>query len=249
MKDSFGDAERKEYLELERALRYLAPGGVMLYIIPHYQLAHKKIRRILATYFNNMSVARFTDEKFYEHKQIVFIGQKKRHSYKEYNEQLDQALEKMVELEFTLSRIPTLKDLAERANSEPEKRWLVPTLNTKIKTFATRLINKSLIGNALGESVGLTAFINQARPKRLELTGKKTPLPLGSGQIALLLASGGTNGLNGEGDSLHILRGQETVSHITSEEKTKTGTITKIKIKREVAIKVMLPSGIIKRFM
>ncbi|MFJ7890372.1 DUF6094 domain-containing protein [Lysinibacillus xylanilyticus] len=252
LKNNSGESERKELVELERALRYLMPGGVLVYIIPHYRYSDPRIARILSTYFNNVMIARFTDENYHEFKQCVFIGYKKRGAYKEFNEDLFfNIFTKLESEDFTHSRVPTLEMIAERAKEEEGRTWKVPAGNTKIKTFSTRLINKSVISAALKESTGLEHFIGQTKPRSLDISGKRPPLPPSSGQIALLLASGGINGLMAAEDPelVHILRGQEVVSNITTEEHTESGTVTKIKTKREVSIKVITPQGIVKKLM
>lgn len=249
--DSFGKTERKELIELERSLRYLMPGGVLIYIIPHYRFSDNRIARILSTYFNKVTVARFTDENYHEFKQCVFIGHKKRSAYKEFHEGLYDVFLKMENEQFVLDKLPTLETIAERAKTEEDRTWKVPAGNTKIKTFSTRLINKSIIADALKESAGLDTFVGQTKPRTLDISGKQPPLPPSSGQIALLLSSGGINGLMAADDPnlVHILRGQEVVSKITTEEKTETGTVIKIKTKREIGIKIITPKGVVKKLM
>jgi len=48
---------------------------------------------------------------------------------------------------------------------------------------------------------------------------------------------------------VHILRGQEVVSKVTSEEITETGTIFRIKKKREISIKTINPREVVKKLM
>lgn len=251
LSNSMGHTERKELVELERSLRYLMPGGVLIYVIPHYRFSDTRIARILSTYFNKVTVARFTDENYHEFKQCLFIGHKKRSAYKEFSEELYNVFLRLVDEDFVLKKLPTLATVAERAKTEENRTWKVPTGNTKIKTFSTRLINKSIIAGALKESAGLDTFVGQTKPRTLDISGKQPPLPPSSGQIALLLASGGINGLMAADDPnlVHILRGQEVVSKITTEEKTETGTVTKIKTKREVGIKIITPQGVVKKLM
>ena len=243
-----GKAERKEYLELERVLRYLAPGGVLIYVIPHYRYADEKIARMLATNFNKVSVARFTDENYSDYKQVMFIGHKKKSTYKEFNEKLYNAFINFANEDY-IFKLPTLADLAERAANDVSKRWTVPAANKGIKTFQTRLINKSKIGKAFSENQSIERFVNAQKPLTVDLDGKEPPLPLASGQIALLLASGGINGVMGKGDMMHAVRGQETVSTIITEEHYETGTAVTSRTKREIAVKVILPSGEIKKLM
>ena len=118
-----------------------------------------------------------------------------------------------------------------------------------MKLFQTRLINKSKIGKAFSDNQSIERFVNAQKPLTVELDGKEPPLPLASGQIALLLASGGINGLMGKDDTCHLLRGQEKILTIITEEQYETGTAVTSRTKREVAIKIILPSGEIKKLM
>ena len=62
-------SERKEYTELVRNTKYLAPNGVMVYIIPSYRYADTKISRFLATHFEDIAIIRFLDEDYDEYRQ------------------------------------------------------------------------------------------------------------------------------------------------------------------------------------
>lgn len=258
IKNHTGKTERMEFIELERILRYLAPAGVLMYVIPYYRLGHERIARLLSTHFNKISVMRFTDENFDEFKQVVIIGHRKKNTYKEFCEKLYDTFMRIAKCDVDAIKklLPTLQDHAEN----PEKRWVIPsTTASKLKRFETRLIDKSALAMVLSENGEMTRFVNKNRPKSVDLNGKTPPLPLAAGQISLLLAAGGINGLMGVKEEngsvianphdLHILRGQERVSKQVTEEKTETGVIYKTKTKREVAIKAILPTGEIKKFM
>lgn len=235
-----GKVERKEAIELERATRYLVPGGLMIYIIPIYRMAEERIARHLATYFDHPAVARFTDENFDEYRQVVFFGYKKNTAYKALDEHFYEQLLNIVELK---EELPTLADMAHDAVTKGFK-WSIPdTSSIPIKTFATRLVNKSVISEAMKNSEGLTKFLSTAKPRSVDIQGKKAPLPLASGQIAMLMSAGAINGMIGEGDDLHILRGAEIVSNVEEKEETETGWVTKVRTKRDIAVKIISPSG------
>jgi len=69
--------DRKEYTELVRNTRYLAPGGVLIYIIPSYRYADSKIARFLATYFEDIAITKFTSDDYDDYRQCIFIGRKR----------------------------------------------------------------------------------------------------------------------------------------------------------------------------
>lgn len=260
LKGEDGESERKEFIELERALRYLMPGGVLMYTIPYYQLANERIARLLATHFSRIDIARFTDESFADYQQVTVIAVKKRSTYRGYNKDLFDNLVKVgTERTKLVHKLLTTEQFVERVAEGTRKPFVVPEGPTKIQRFETRLFQKSKLGLIFNESGGLDKFVDRNRPKTVDLAGKVPPLPLGSGQISLLLASGGINGLMGveekdgqlvaNPDELHIVRGQERVRTISTTEENEYSKTTTLRTKREIAIKAILPNGEVKKFM
>ncbi len=49
--DDVEGAKRKEFIELERATRYLADEGIMCYVIPSYRFVVEKVARFNSTHF------------------------------------------------------------------------------------------------------------------------------------------------------------------------------------------------------
>lgn len=238
-------ADRKEYIELVRNTRYLKEGGVMVYVIPSYRFSDKKIARHLANYFENIGMLRFSDEDYGDFRQCVFIGTKKRGQVKDFNEKLFDFLMQFDNEEFILSKVTPLDQIVGK------HQWVVPGGATKLKTFYTKLEQKSDYHEAIRFSKGMEQFKARTKPKELEIGGRPI-LPLNQGQMALLLASGACNGLLGEGDDLHLVQGLEIVTKIQEEEKkvhdsgAKT-TITKERTKRDVSVKIITPSGLVRK--
>lgn len=221
------------------------PGGVLIYVIPHYRFSDKKIARLLATNFNDISMARFTDENYHEFKQCVFIGRKKRGAFKEFNPQLFEAFLMLESEENVLKHLPDLQMLLDK-----EKCWSVPSGKTDIPTFYTRLEDKSVFIDAIRESKGFQAFKERSKPRNMVID-KQPIMPLAQGQIALLLASGAINGLVSvdNPNGLHVVRGMEVVSKVVSTEETEDTTITKTRTKREISVKIITPQGVVKKLM
>ena len=234
--------ERKEYTELVRGTRYLASGGIMMYIIPSYRFSDKKISRFLASYFEDIAITRFTDEDYPDYRQCTFIGRKKASAYKELNEKLFDFLQKMDNEEFVEKMVNPLNVIL----LQGAKTWSVPAGVSEIPTFYSRMQNKREFISAIRQNKGFEAFIARTKPKQLELGGDPL-INIAQGQMALLLASGAVNGLVGEGDSLHAVQGMEIVTHVVTEEKTEHSTVTKKRTKRDVSVKIITPNGKVKK--
>ena len=238
----YGDekTERKEYTELVRGFRYLKEGGVMVYIIPSYRYADLKIAKFLSTHFEQITVTRFTDEDYPDFRQCIFIGKKLGHDNKVFNEELYAFLQQMGDEDFVMKRVSPLNHLISRTE------WVIPTLNPNIRTFTSRIEDKSEFGVLLRDNKGLHALKERTRPRQLILGGE--PITnLQQGLMALLLASGAVNGVLGEGDTLHVVQGMEVVSKSITEENTEDTLVTKSRTKREVVIKYITPQGVINK--
>ncbi|NRD80889.1 hypothetical protein HPT25_26530 [Bacillus sp. BRMEA1] len=239
-------ADRKEYLELVRNTRYLAPKGVMVYTIPSYRFADSKIARFLATNFENVGILRFSNEDYDDFNQCIFIGNKKSGKFKEFNKKLFDFLTQMESEEFVMKSVTAINLMVGKHT------WKVPAGPTEIRTFYTKLESKANFVDAIRSSKGFSAFKERSKPKSLVLGGNPI-INIAQGSMALLLASGACNGLIGEGDTLHAVQGLEIVKKVKSEEKKEhesggTSTVTKIRTVREVSIKVINPMGVIKKF-
>ena len=240
MKTNDEEAERKEYIELVRATKYLMAGGLLIYIIPSYRFADSKIARYLATNFHDMSIGRFTDENYDDYKQVVFFGRKKKEKFRLFSEDIYKVFLKFDNESFANK----LKDLATLSN---EKTYSIPHCSGEVSTFYTRLESKGTFIEAIKSNKQFNAFVERTKPKTIDHSTLKPILPLAQGQLALLLASGAINGVLGSGDNLHVVQGLENVSKIVTEEETEHTTITKVKTKREVSVKVITKNGIVKK--
>jgi Uncharacterised methyltransferase family (DUF6094) len=233
-------SERKEYTELVRNTKYLMPKGIMVYIIPSYRFSDKRIARFLATHFEDVAVTKFSDEDYDDFRQCVFIGKLKGSKHKALNSDLFQFLLEMDKEEHIQRSVTPLNVLIGR------KTWDIPSGPINIQTFYSRIENKKDFVSSIRNNKGFQAFIERTKPKQLEIGGNPI-INIAQGQMALLLASGGVNGLIGEGEHLHAVQGMELVSKIVTEEKNEHSTVTKSRTKRDVSVKIICPSGKVKK--
>ncbi|WP_244896178.1 DUF6094 domain-containing protein [Planomicrobium okeanokoites] len=239
----YGDehSERKEYTELVRGTRYLAPGGVIMYIIPSYRFSDKKIARFLATNFEDSFLTRFTDEDYPEFRQCIFIGRKKKEKRKTVNELMLEQLADCGSEDFVIENVMTVDKLVAM-----DKPMLVPATKTEVTTFYSRIEKKSEFISMIQGNKGFTAFKERTKPKKLSIGGEPI-INIAQGQMALLLASGAVNGLIGTGDNLHAVQGMEKVSKEVTQETTEHSVITKSRTKREVSVKIITPQGKVRK--
>lgn len=238
--------ERKEWIELFRGTRYLKEHGLLIYIIPSYRFADSKIARHLATQFYHIGIMRFSDEDYPDYRQCIFIGNKKAGRHKEFNKELYEFLLQMESEEFVQKNVNSITDFV-RANH----KWRVPSGVVELKTFYSKLMNKSDLVEGIKNSKGFQAFLNRSSVRQLQIGGNPI-LPLNVGQLTTLLAAGAVNGEIGSGENYHLVQGLEIVKHIPSEEikynpDGSETIIEKITQKREASVKIITPKGLIRK--
>lgn len=225
----FDEGERKELIFLRDTLSYLQSQGVLIYIIPQPRL-DEKIAKLLSLYFQNIQVFQFPAEEYLAFKQIVVLGIKKPKS------EPDMAgLEKLLSITGKeLQEIPTV--------SEP----IYPLPETlAVSSFKSGVVDMLELHDSLQKS-SLWARIESLVSHNESGQSQRPPLPLRTGHIALVLASGYLDGEVGDGANLHIVKGR-----VFKETKKTTEILEKEVIHREtdvikISIKILLPDGRIK---
>lgn len=225
-------AVRKELSVLSEVFQYLVPKGLLIYIVPAHRLAEPELAKFLSARLESVKVYRFTDEDFHDYRQVVLFGYKKHSQVLYPNQNLYWHFMLYKKDDFVLS-IPTL--------AEMNDKWVVPKGKPVRKFISTMIEPESFCG--IKDSMAFRNFQNMFSFEQLEVNGI-SPMPLKQGQLALLLASGAMNGLVGEGETLHVVQGVEQVTEkrVEDEEETKTWQ------ERTISIKVLTPSGIVKKF-
>jgi hypothetical protein len=244
--DDLEGAKRKEFIELERATRYLADEGIMCYVIPSYRFAAEKVARFISTHFEKIAVVRFSDEDYDDYKQCVIIARKRSSDTKKFiNKKVYNFLINMDDEEFVLKNVRTISSLIGKL------KWDVPAAIKPINIFYSKLDSKDNYYEGIINSSGFEQFIEQTKPREISLENQPI-INLNSGQLALLMASGFVNGMIGNAEDLHIVQGQEIVSKETEVEQIQNedGSITEKNIERtvrKISIKTLSPNGFIKK--
>jgi len=179
--DEVSASERYERTFLRNTIRYLIPGGILVYLISQSRL-DKTISKILAYRFGDISVFKFPDEEYRSFKQIVIFGVLKKNAKSD-----DELVSYLINVGQGQAIIPSI----EQANCE----YRVPSSPT-VKNFLFRTIRID-IEELEGEirRHGLKEKINKM-VSPMSLSEKIKPImPLRHGHLAQLLACGMMNGV------------------------------------------------------
>jgi hypothetical protein len=183
-------SERKEKTFLKGTVRYLQRSGTLIYIIPQRRLS-KDIAKILSYRFEHFNVFRFPDEEYEDFKQIVLLGSKK-------HEPL------LNDMEYHRLKSVSARELQEIPYSEKPIYDLPPSGDVHL--FRSSLIDEEELESEMQHSVILKKLKENSDMVNDNIG--RPPLPLHKGHLGLLLASGYLDGVVGEGEDRHIVRGK-----------------------------------------
>jgi hypothetical protein len=198
---------RKERLEvrfLRRATLHLAPGGILIWVVPQRLLAEGASH--LAGAYHQLSCWRFPDDPwaptdadrdpvpmYAAFKQVVLIGVKRAVPVPPEPAVVDQ-------LTAWAEAGEALQPLPPPGNPEPEPRYLVPLSEKPLGVFATAVFDPDATARQLNlPGVGLwgqPTYLEQHWPDPQQVAGMNLhPLmPLRRGHLGLLAAAGLANG-------------------------------------------------------
>lgn len=243
-------SEKMEFNFLKRAHHYLQDGGIMVYIIPYDRFARDEISYFLAKNYEEIGLMRFGDEneEFEQFKQCVFIGRKRTATKNDtyFNDRFANFCENMSELDFVREHVNTLAQMVNR------KSWVIPELRHQNKLIFTSRVDYKDAYEGVGKSDGILTLkkrLNRGNGYSLQAektAAERAKMPIASGQLGLLLITGVADGLLGEGDTLHAVRGSENVFFETSFEKLETTTKEVVLQKRRAKFIIATPTGEVK---
>lgn len=204
------NGERQEKIFLNEITNdYLQTGELLILNIPQYIL--RDCGKIIASRFKNIKIYRFTDKNYYQFKQVIVFGIRRKgiRTIKEKEYQIEMEKE-LYNLSFLgQDAIPSLA-----IEDWHEVKYFIPTQTKKVKIFESMKIEKEDILNSMRE----TSFFHRIQSKinNSSINGGKKITPaatLKKTHIAAAIASGALP----EEMSDHLLVG---VTKRVKEEKT-----------------------------
>ena len=193
--------ERKEKAFIRETIKYLQPSGVLIYIIPQNRL-DKNTAKILAYRFEKIQTYKFPQEEYEAYKQIVLFAVKKKKPDIE-----GKTLSNLLKIPRTeLEELPILEQPA----------YEIPK-SKQVNLFQSTIIDEKELEKEVGESPLWKKFHEITRVEEQRMG--RPPLPLHTGHLGLLLANGCLDGIVGQGEDRHIVRGkvEKTVAKFTEQ--------------------------------
>lgn len=243
-------SEKMEFNFLKRAHLYLQDGGIMVYVIPYDRFSRDDISYFLAKNYEEIGLMRFGDEneEFEQFKQCVFIGRKRAATKNDtyFNDRFANFCENMSDLAFVRKHVSTLAQMVSH------KDWTIPELRHQNKLIFTSRVDYKSAYEGVGKSEGISTFkkrLNRGNGYSLQeekTDAERAKMPIASGQLGLLLITGVADGLLGEGDTLHAVRGSENVYYEHSFEQLEKTTKEVVLQKRRAKFIIATPKGEVK---
>lgn len=223
-KKSHGKTIRKEIMFLRRTLPYLAPHGLLIFIVPEHIL-DEHLNQYLTSRLSCFEAYRFPEELYPEFRQIIIIGNKRHEK--------PQPSAGLIELHPWTERL-----------YEP---LTVPAASPVRLFRANRLLEEN-VSELLTNHTGLRDELLPSNRQALKET--RPPLPLHVGHLSLMLAAGKINGMMLPGTSKrHIVRGtvnkKQSVAQSFEESEHGTTTITRVRDSYFITVKLLHPDGLL----
>lgn len=218
-----GEECRLEFSFLKNTADCLQPGGILVYIIPQKRLT-KRIARYLASRFERIGIWQFPEKEYKAFGQIVVTGIRRKTTT---NGDIPPKLENIPE-----KKLPALGE-------NTKARYDVP-VGKRISIFKSTELDSKELEAEIAKSPLWERLSKQTKG----VTESQPPLPLHKGHLGLLLASGKLDGVQGEGEDKHLVRGKVTKHQSVSEIVNDDGSQeTRVLESFKVAIKLLTADG------
>ena len=196
---------RKELIFLRDLSKYVAPNGVLVFIVPRYTLT-KMMVNALENRYTNLAIYRFDEDEYQAFQQVVVLGTRRTQSLnskESLTEVKREARNELLEVgKNPDAPIPLLDEADERF-------WTVPAfpMDQPIQ-FRGYIRDETELAKDLAESdafaVATNLLINSAL---VEAKLRRPLLPFRRTHLATLIASGALNGAIGVGEDRHVVIG------------------------------------------
>ena len=185
-----GGTARSEKRFLADSIGRLLPGGLLVYVVPHYRLS-ADIARAVCDNFENVGVWKFTAKEFGKHSQAVVMGTRTK------RRDGSEEAARLAALALSPESLPETAEI-------PEGLYALPETPKEVALFKGAKFNVAELAEQLSKSRSFSKLYARNGPDGNE---KRPLLPLTLGQIGLVGGSGLINGLV-ECESPHVIKGR-----------------------------------------
>lgn len=210
--------------------RHLMPEGVLIFVGTPEHLGRADVEWLARNYPGHKVL------RLYYNGPFVFMGKKAQKPVSAAREQVEALWRKMV--------APNC-DVQDPDYHEPGyKRFEVPAVDGPIEPFEGFYISdeearEAMAQSPLWEQAGALFKALHKKEENSEAAGQP-PTPLHAGHLALMLAAGHLNGLVGEGETAHLIRGRTTKSTYTMVDESDT---KKTREFYQIVVSALSPNG------
>jgi 16S rRNA G966 N2-methylase RsmD len=213
------NSKRMEQLFLENTLRWLKPGGPLVFVIPGNRLTD--CSGLLSTHFREIRVYRLTEAECVRYKQVVVFGVRRtRHERERLTDSdIQRTKQWFLGASRNFENLPQLP-------SHPDHQYLVPA------GAPVRMVYRGLPLDQIEDLLPKSPAYRMAAPILLasETAVVGRPLtPLHGGHVGLLCTAGMLNGVFGQGDTRHIAHWQSVKVVDRTEEEEDGATVIREK--------------------
>ncbi len=226
---------KNEKDELRECIKYVRPGGYIIYIIPYFRF-YKDICLSLSKYFSEIQVRKFDSNSFDETGNLIFVGKKN---------ELESSKEVNIEVYKLLRNFNKIEEISDILDKEFEEMRL-PEESSEIKTFRGSVLSDLELMDMLKNSPCKQQFFKKQEIEKLSEYPKNPLLPFSTGQLGLVLTSGCLDGIVDEGGGYyHVVKGRvvkktdENRDIVSANEMELTETTS-----NRVEINILLPNGV-----
>ena len=220
-------AERKEKTFLRDSVCHLAPGGVLVYIIPQSRLA-LDIAKILTYRFERITLGRFPAREYRAFRQIVVLGTKKKEPSLD-----NEGAELLVK-----AALGELSELSEATAPV----YQVPATRTDVQPFRSTVVDPAELLVRVRDSSAYRRARLTLSHDEVGMSLARPPIPLHTGHLGLLLAAGHLNGVVGTGPNRHLVQGRVIKETVQEEDEEREG-VTKERDLYRVTLKYLTKKG------
>ncbi|WDL99718.1 DUF6094 domain-containing protein [Alicyclobacillus sp. ALC3] len=213
-----GLENRKELRFLRDLAKPVAPGGVLVFVIPRYTLGPAMVNALLHRY-TDVAVYRFDDKEYEAFRQVVVFGQRRLKNLTSSKEMPEAD----IQAKNGLLAYGKNEDLPMPTLDEPDGRiWTVPVAeDIEADTmFRGYILDDEELRQDLAHSEAFHIAESMLSVSDVQARLRRPLLPFRRTHIATLIAAGALNGAIGIGDNRHVVVGmtrkvinRETVTH------------------------------------
>lgn len=235
---------RKELIFLRDLSKYLAPNGVLVFIIPRYTLGSEMTNALLLRY-TDLAVYRFDDKEYEAYSQVVVFGRRRPKNLttsKELSEADHQAKEAFLAYGKNMDLVMPYLDESDG------RMWTVPVaegFEAEI-LFRGYVLDEEELRRDLIHSEAFLIASNMLSASDVQAKLKRPLLPFRRTHMATLIAAGALNGSVGIDENRHMVVGMTRKIVRREEVKNEDGKETVIDTESYVtAVRLIQPDGTI----